>query len=377
MAIYHFNVQVIGRAQGRSAVAAAAYRAADRLHDERLDRDHDFRAKSGVEHSEIMLPEGAPEQWRDRERLWNDVEAFEKRKDAQLAREVEFAIPREMTKAQGIELARDFVQAEFVDRGMIADLNVHWDIGADGMAKPHAHVMLMDTSFPAVTPQDQPPAANPAEAAFAELSAKVDFLETLLRGLVAKREAMPDYSETLGEIAALLEKMRTAIKTLAARPAMTLSPDAMAAQIAAAGAKARAEDRATIQQAGDRIDKAAARMEHLAGTVATVREQRRHLLWVAIGGLLAGILLWSFLPGMIARAMPESWHWPERMAARTLDLDRWTAGERLLSTSEPERWRTVLFSNALVQENRDAIGKCRETAAKAKKPVRCSVEIRS
>jgi len=142
MAIYHFSVKVIGRASGRSGVAAAAYRAGERLHDERLDRDHDFRAKAGVEHSEILLPEGAPEQWRDRERLWNDVEAFEKRKDAQLAREVEFAIPREMTKAEGIELARDFAQREFVDRGMIADLNVHWDIGADGQPKPHAHVML-------------------------------------------------------------------------------------------------------------------------------------------------------------------------------------------------------------------------------------------
>jgi Ti-type conjugative transfer relaxase TraA len=142
MAIYHFSVQVISRAQGRSAVAAAAYRSASRLHDERLDRDHDFTNKSGVVHSEIMLPDNAPEQWRDRERLWNDVEAFEKRKDAQLSREVEFAIPREMTQAQGIELTRDFAQAEFVERGMIADLNVHWDIGADGMAKPHAHVML-------------------------------------------------------------------------------------------------------------------------------------------------------------------------------------------------------------------------------------------
>ncbi|UXC91408.1 Ti-type conjugative transfer relaxase TraA [Sphingobium sp. RSMS] len=142
MAIYHFSVQVIGRASGRSAVSAAAYRAGERLHDERLDRDHDFRARAGVEHSEIMLPENAPEEWRDRERLWNDVEEFEKRKDAQLAREVEFAIPREMSKAEGIELARDFVQTEFVDRGMIADLNVHWDIGADGRPKPHAHVML-------------------------------------------------------------------------------------------------------------------------------------------------------------------------------------------------------------------------------------------
>ncbi|MBJ7500181.1 MAG: Ti-type conjugative transfer relaxase TraA [Sphingopyxis sp.] len=120
----------------------AAYRSADRLHDERLGRSHDFSNKAGVVHSEVMLPEGAPEEWRDREQLWNDVEAAELRKDAQLAREIEFAIPREMTEAQGIELAREFVERQFVDRGMVADLNVHWDIGADGLAKPHAHVML-------------------------------------------------------------------------------------------------------------------------------------------------------------------------------------------------------------------------------------------
>ncbi|HML91733.1 Ti-type conjugative transfer relaxase TraA [Methyloceanibacter sp.] len=142
MAIYHLHVKVISRKAGQSAVASAAYRSASRLRDERLDRDQDFTAKRGVVHSEVLLPENAPEVWSDRERLWNDVEAFEVRKDAQLAREVEFAIPREMTQAQGIELARDFAQAEFVDQGMIADLNVHWDIGEDGMPKPHAHVML-------------------------------------------------------------------------------------------------------------------------------------------------------------------------------------------------------------------------------------------
>ncbi|WP_066730537.1 Ti-type conjugative transfer relaxase TraA, partial [Caulobacter sp. CCH9-E1] len=113
-----------------------------RLHDERLDRDHDFTNKSGVVHSEIMLPDGAPEHLSDRAKLWNTVEAGEKRKDAQLSREVEFAIPREMDRAQGVALARDFVQREMVDRGMVADLNVHWDIGPDGLAKPHAHVML-------------------------------------------------------------------------------------------------------------------------------------------------------------------------------------------------------------------------------------------
>jgi len=142
MAIYHFSAKVVSRGGGSSAVAAAAYRSADRLYDARLDRHHDFSNKTGVVHSEVMLPEGAPEEWRDRAKLWNDVEAVEVRKDAQLAREIEFAIPREMTQADGIQLARDFVQKEFVDRGMVADLNVHWDVGPDGLAKPHAHVML-------------------------------------------------------------------------------------------------------------------------------------------------------------------------------------------------------------------------------------------
>jgi Ti-type conjugative transfer relaxase TraA len=142
MAIYHLHVKVIGRKAGSSAVASAAYRSGSRLRDERLERSHDFSAKRGVVHSEVLLPENAPAVWKDRERLWNDVEAFEVRKDAQLAREVEFAIPREMGEAQGIELARDFAGGEFVDRGMIADLNVHWDMAEDGSPKPHAHVML-------------------------------------------------------------------------------------------------------------------------------------------------------------------------------------------------------------------------------------------
>jgi len=142
MAIYHLSAKVISRSTGASALAAAAYRSGSRLHDQRLDRHHDFTNKPGVVHSEVMLPDGADEAWKDREQLWNDVEAAELRKDAQLAREIEFALPRELTQQQAIELARDFVQAEFVDRGMVADLNVHWDIGEDGQPKPHAHVML-------------------------------------------------------------------------------------------------------------------------------------------------------------------------------------------------------------------------------------------
>lgn len=82
MAIYHLHVKVIGRKAGSSAVASAAYRSASRLRDARIDRVQDFSAKRGVVHSEVLLPDGAPEMWSDRERLWNDVEAFELRKTA-------------------------------------------------------------------------------------------------------------------------------------------------------------------------------------------------------------------------------------------------------------------------------------------------------
>ncbi len=148
----------------------------------------------------------------------------------------------------------------------------------------------MDTNLPTLAPE-----ADPAAQAFGRLAEKVDLLEAAITGLAAKREAAPDYSETLGEIAALLDKMRDAINTLARRPAMTLTPDEMARQIELAGKAARAEDGATIGHARDRIDKAASRIEYLAGTVAAAREQRRRFIWAAVGGLFAGMLLSGML----------------------------------------------------------------------------------
>ncbi len=142
VAIYHFSAKIISRSTGRSAVAAAAYRSASRLFDERTEQPFDYSRKSGVLHSEILLPDGAPERWSDRQALWNEVEWGEKRKDAQLCREIEFALPREMKPDDAIDLARAFVEREFVRRGMVADLNVHCDLGEDGLPKPHAHVML-------------------------------------------------------------------------------------------------------------------------------------------------------------------------------------------------------------------------------------------
>ena len=102
MAIYHFTAKVISRSKGRSAVAAAAYRSASEIRDYRQDLTFDYAAKPDVIHSEILAPEGAPQWVHDRELLWNAVEAGEKRRDAQVAREVEFALPEELNRAEAI-----------------------------------------------------------------------------------------------------------------------------------------------------------------------------------------------------------------------------------------------------------------------------------
>jgi hypothetical protein len=144
VASYHFRVKQVRRSKGQNVVAAAAYRAGARLHDEASGRVADYSNRErghSVRHSEIMAPEGSAEFLRDRERLWNTVEAMEKRRDAQLAREVELALPRELTDLQRVDLVRAFVSDHFVRVGMVADLAIH----APPEGSPdnhHAHILL-------------------------------------------------------------------------------------------------------------------------------------------------------------------------------------------------------------------------------------------
>jgi len=142
MAIYHFSGTVISRSQGRSAVACAAYRSGEALHDEYYGKTHDYTQKNDVVYSEIILPEHAPEWMRNRQTLWNTVEKTEKRKDSQLAREFNFSLPRELTLEQNIALAKEFTQQNFVNRGMVADVCIHTDKSPSGEPQPHVHVML-------------------------------------------------------------------------------------------------------------------------------------------------------------------------------------------------------------------------------------------
>lgn len=142
MADYRFSAKVIKRSNGQSAVASSAYRSATNLYDERTGQTCDYSRKSGVIHSEVMTPEGTPEWMHDRAQLWNAVEAVERRKDAQLAREIQLSLPHELTDAQRQNLVRGFVQEQFVNQGMIADIAIHAPSAEGDQRNHHAHIML-------------------------------------------------------------------------------------------------------------------------------------------------------------------------------------------------------------------------------------------
>ena len=138
MAIYHLEAKVVGRGAGRSAVAASAYLSCSRLYNDYDGIQHDYTKKQGLVWQEVFLPEYAPQEWQDREKLWNAVEEVETAKDSRLAREFVVALPIELNREQQIELLQDFIREQFVSDGMCADAAIH---DTDGH-NPHAHILL-------------------------------------------------------------------------------------------------------------------------------------------------------------------------------------------------------------------------------------------
>ena len=138
IAIYHCNISIVSRGKGKSAVAAAAYRSGEKLTNEWDGMTHDYTRKGGVVHTEIMLPPHAPPSFSDRATLWNSVELYEKAGNAQLAREIDAALPIELSREEQIRLVREYCSSQFVSKGMCVDFAIHdTDSG-----NPHCHIML-------------------------------------------------------------------------------------------------------------------------------------------------------------------------------------------------------------------------------------------
>ena len=138
MAIYHLEAKVVSRGAGRSAVAASAYLSCSRLYNDYDGIQHDYTKKQGLVWQEVFLPEYAPQEWQDREKLWNAVEEVETAKDSRLAREFVVALPIELSREEQIELLQEFIREQFVSDGMCADAAIH---DTDGH-NPHAHILL-------------------------------------------------------------------------------------------------------------------------------------------------------------------------------------------------------------------------------------------
>ena len=138
MAIYHLEAKMVSRGAGRSAVAASAYLSCSRLYNDYDGIQHDYTRKQGLVWQQVFLTEYAPQEWQDREKLWNAVEEVETAKDSRLAREFVVALPIELNREQQIELLQDFIREQFISDGMCADAAIH---DTDGH-NPHAHILL-------------------------------------------------------------------------------------------------------------------------------------------------------------------------------------------------------------------------------------------
>lgn len=212
---------------------------------------------------------------------------------------------------------------------------------------------------------------------------EIALLRRAIEGLAATRAEVPDvveppdYSETLGKIVeGIAILMREGVK-LGEKPALKLTPETLVAQITAAGSRARAEDRVLITEARRTLDDASRGLHGHIREARGVATQKRTLIQVGLGGIVAGALLWSVLPGFVARNVaPTSWHWPERMATATLGTDTmWNGARRLGAAASPANWDAMVKGAIIVQDNREAVDECRKAMSRTARTTKCTVTL--
>ena len=217
-----------------------------------------------------------------------------------------------------------------------------------------------------------------AVRAFDDLRGEVTLLRRAVEQLAAERIGdghAPDYSETLGVIAANLTATAQRVDALVKSPALSLPPEEIGRQITAAGFNARQEDHRLFAAAKQGIDDVAAKLGRQLRSHTEAGEQRRRLWRVGSACLAAGMILWAVLAGPIARSLPANWLLPERMASRSLRMSMWEGGQRLMRAGDATGFAGMLTANRLGTANRDTLAACRRQAAKTEKAVRCVIKV--
>jgi hypothetical protein len=181
----------------------------------------------------------------------------------------------------------------------------------------------------------EPPIEDIA-AAFEGLRREVSLTRSAVEGLTAARERVPDYSVTLGKMADALAQNAAGIGRIEASPAVQLTPAALSQEITKASVSAREDDARRIEAAHEALVRSIGRIDGIVERGQAADRQLRRQIWSAVGGAVAGVALWSVLPGALARSAPESWHVPEWMAARTMGMDQEAAGRRLIANARNE-----------------------------------------
>lgn len=221
-------------------------------------------------------------------------------------------------------------------------------------------------------------AGDPASEAFARLQGELALMRRAVEHLASERAdiVIPDYGKTLTGMAKSLNEMDERLEAMADHPALQITPESIGARVAAAAEFARRTDQERINIARADMQQVVHDLRSITASARSAADQQRKLYRMAGGGLLAGILLWSFLPGTIARAMPESWQWPERMAARMVGApSAWDAGARIMEVGNPEAWGFLVRASRIELENRKLIMGCVKRAKANGQSVGCSVSV--
>lgn len=217
-----------------------------------------------------------------------------------------------------------------------------------------------------------------AVEAFEQIRGEMALMRRAVERLAAERAEVPqipDYSETLGRMAKALNATMQNVGVLAKAAEDNVTPRYVADRIVAAGAHARDEDRRMIASAGEKMDRATTALHGIGGVARRADEQRRTLWQVGAGACLGGALLWTVIPGVVARALPEKWQVPEWMAARTLNLPKWEAGQHLMQVAAPDAFANIAAGDRIIIANRKAVEACHKAAVKSDKAVNCTVRI--
>lgn len=224
---------------------------------------------------------------------------------------------------------------------------------------------------------DAPPSGDPAALAFEALREEVALVRRAIAGLAAELASLeiPDYSETLGQIMRAGAASARNLKALSEMPALRLSARGWAQEINAASEEARRLDHEAMIGARQTFQQAEHDLRSSLQSARLAADQRQWLIGTAIAAGLAGMFLLALCLGPIVRAAPVSWQWSESVAASIMGMNQEVAGERLIETAAPDRWRDIVLGYRIVNKNHDTINSCENRMPKLAKLTRCVITI--